>query len=135
MRRLLQPGGWLVIYNNAFRGEMVGNLEFHDWVTSAYLPTFPSPARSRTPLDDDDATQAGSALIAREAYENEVTFTPEDLVDYLMTQSNIIAAVERSDRVPEDIRAWLLAQVTPLFPVPSATFAFGGDIWFLQRTQ
>ncbi|MBC8137888.1 MAG: class I SAM-dependent methyltransferase [Fibrella sp.] len=46
-RRTLRNNGWLVIYNNAFRGEMAGNPAFGGWLRNILLgeirPLFPSP--------------------------------------------------------------------------------------------
>ena len=49
-----------------------------------------------------------------------------------MTQSNVIAAVEQGSQTLDDVHAWLLDTVSPLFLAPQGTFLFGGEIWFLQ---
>jgi len=66
---------------------------------------------------------------------NEISFSPEHLARYLMTQSNVIAAVEQGSESLPAVYSWLLESVGPLFPVRAATFLFGGEILFLQPTR
>jgi ubiquinone/menaquinone biosynthesis C-methylase UbiE len=57
----------------------------------------------------------------------------EQLANYLMTQSNVIAAVEQGTERAENTYAWLLEQLTPLFPLPKVTFLFGGVIEYFRH--
>ena len=68
-----------------------------------------------------------------ENYGNEVRFTPPQLISYLLTQSNVIAAVEQGREAIEDVARWLLQSVSPLFLAPTGTFRFGGSIRYLRR--
>jgi SAM-dependent methyltransferase len=131
-RRVLRPGGWLVPYNNGFHGVMHENAEFAAWVRGVYLARYPSPPRPNMPLDATDAERAGFCLIGREVYENTVIFSADELADYLLTQSNVIAAVEQGSEQLNDVRAWIRASVAPFFAEPRGTFAFGGDIQYLR---
>lgn len=71
--------------------------------------------------------------MGRENYENNVRFTTEELARYLETQSNVIAVVEEGSEDIEEVHAWLLRSLTPLFPGGAqATFVFGGYIWYLR---
>jgi hypothetical protein len=67
------------------------------------------------------------------AYENDVLFTREELVDYLTTQSNVIVAVEAGRDDATSARARLDRELAGLFFASPASFAFGGEIWSLQR--
>ncbi len=132
-RRVLRPEGWLVVYDNAFRGGMKGNPVFGTWFRERYLTRHPSPPRDRRPFGDDDARRHGFRFVGREDYENDVRFTAEELARYLETQSNVVAAVEEGSEEIEEVHAWLLDSLTPLFPPGAqATFAFGGYIWYLR---
>jgi SAM-dependent methyltransferase len=42
--RLLKPGAWLVLYENHFIAEMVGDESFTNWFPEVYLKKFPSPS-------------------------------------------------------------------------------------------
>lgn len=131
-RRVLRPGGWLAIYNNGFFGTMRENPAYAEWNRERYLGRYPTPPRHDAPFTDE-AAAAGFRFLAREHYANDVTFAPEELAAYLMTQSNVIAALEEGTEEANAIRAWLLAELGPLFPGPRATFPFGGDFWLLRR--
>ena len=42
-RRVLDPGGWLVVYDNVFLGEMKENPKHEWWYREDYLARYPSP--------------------------------------------------------------------------------------------
>jgi SAM-dependent methyltransferase len=132
VRRALRPGGWLAIYNNGFSGTMRENPTFERWSREVYLARYPTPPRHQQPLTDAEAMAAGFSVVTREHYTNDVVFTAPALAAYLMTQSNIIAALEEGAEDGDAIRAWLLTELAPLFPSERATFPFGGPIWLLQ---
>jgi SAM-dependent methyltransferase len=133
-RRVLRETGWLVIYNNAFRGEMVDNPAFGEWLRDTFLARFPTPARNNVPLTAGEADGYGFRLTHTEDYGNPVAFSPGDLAAYLQTQSNVIAAVEQGAERIEEVNGWLLRELEPLFRSPVETFLFGGYIWYLQKT-
>jgi ubiquinone/menaquinone biosynthesis C-methylase UbiE len=58
-RRVLQPGGWLVIYNDRFMGRMTGNDDYQKWYREQYLMRYPSPPRNRQTFADSDALAYG----------------------------------------------------------------------------
>ena len=80
-----------------------------------------------------EARQYGFSPIGKEIYTNEVLFSPQELANYLMTQSNIIAAVEQGTERAESTYTWLVEQLVSLFPVSRGTFLFGGVIEYLQK--
>jgi SAM-dependent methyltransferase len=135
-RRVLRPAAWLVIYDNAFTGRMQENSAFQTWCAGEYLQRYPIPPRNRVTLDAQEAAHQGFRLVGQERYENVVTFSPETLTDYLLTQSNVIAAVEGGHEYLEDVRRWLMQQVTPLFQDrEEAHFLFQGPIQYLQKAN
>ena len=131
-RRVLEPSGWLVIYDNGFFGEMKENPKHERWYREDYLVRYPSPPRKGEPLTDDECRKHGLRLVEREIYTNEVSFSAEELTSYLMTQSNVNAAVEDGGESPESVREWLVESVAPMFGEPRGTFRFGGVIEYLQ---
>lgn len=132
--RVLSPGGWLIVYNNAFHGIMRENEAFHAAFRQAYPKRYPTPKRDWRPLTAEQAAPHGLDFRHAEEYSNDVSFSPEELIEYLSTQTNVIAAVEERGEKLEDVFAWLTGLVTPFFPAPRATFEFGGLIWYLRRT-
>jgi len=132
--RVLKPGAWLVIYMSWFRGEMIGNATYKSWNDEQYVARFRTPPRNSMPLTEDDARRAGFRDAGSEAFANDMVFTPEQLVGYLLTQSNTIAAVEQGGQRVEDVGEWLLNGARPFFGSKDrATFPFGGSIRYLQR--
>jgi ubiquinone/menaquinone biosynthesis C-methylase UbiE len=132
-RRVLEPAAWLVIYNNGFFGTMKENPQYEQWNRSHYLQRYPTPSRHNHPLSQQDAQQHGFHFVHQEGYSNEVLFTVEELASYLTTQSNVIAAVEQGAQSIEEAYDWLISQLLPMFSTETATFPFGGSIWYLQK--
>ncbi len=133
--RLLGSSGWLIIYDNAFRGQMLGSPAFGPWVRESYLSRYPSPPRDRQPFTDEAARSFELEFQERETYSNEVEFDHQALVSYLMTQSNVIAAIEEGNETLEAVHSWLLGETTPFFDGHKpARFLFGGPISVLRRS-
>lgn len=133
-RRVLRPQGWLIVYDNYFSARMEENSAFHTWGHEHYFPRYPSPPRARVGFSAEDSEKDGFQFLGQEDYQNFVQFSVETLVDYLVTQSNIIAAVEGGKESIEDVRQWLTASVTPFFEGRAeATFLFRGPIWYLRK--
>lgn len=132
--RLLAPRGWLVIYDNFFSANLQGEPGFKPWFASTYLQRFPTPPRDNQPLDNRSAKQAGFQLLARDEYTNVVVFDRTDLVDYLLTQTNVVAAVEHGEWTLDDARDDLTAEVSPFFTSSEQqAFNFGGPITYLRK--
>lgn len=133
--RVLRPGGTLIIYWNDFHGEMVENPEFEKWTFGQYLVRYPKPPRHGEPLTEEDARTHGFRFAGREEYTNQCVFSPEELVECLLTHTNIIAAVEQGNESLPAALAWLLESVKPYFLGPTGTFIFGGEILYLRAAM
>lgn len=131
-RRVLDPGGWLVVYDNVFLGEMKENPKHERWYREDYLARYPSPPRNKEPLTEDECRKHGLRLVEKERYTNEVSFSIEELTGYLMTQSNVVGAIESGAESLESVHTWLVSSLTPMFRGPRGTFRFGGVIEYLQ---
>lgn len=132
--RVLKPGGFLIIYNNGFTGTMREMPAFEFWAQNIYPERYPTPPRNSKPLTNDEMVGAGFALIGEEKYQNELIFTPDELSGYLITQTNVVAALQQAGETVEAAREWLLAQITPYFPKEKATFVFSTRAWYLIKT-
>lgn len=131
--RVLRPGGWLAIYENHFKAQMLENSDFKSWCNSGYGTRFPTPPRSAYTPAEDEIEASGLIYDGVEEYSNQVRFTPPELVSYLMTHSNVVNAVEYGDESAESARGWLLSEVEPLFTGDAATFQFGGTINYARK--
>lgn len=130
--RVLQADGLLLIYNNGFKGIMRENPAFQHWSQKVYVQHFPTPPRDSRPLTPEEAARAGFKFIKEDYYENEVGFSPEKLVAYLMTQTNVVAALEQGRESLESAYRWLHRQVSPFFANDRATFVFSTRAWYLR---
>lgn len=107
-KRISSPGATWVIYNFAFGGHESSDV-FNEWFLEYYLKTYPMPPRNRSaPVIPDDDTQI--ELVQHEGGVVPIELTPEGLVGYLSTQSNIEAAVKDGSSY-DSICANLLKQV------------------------
>ena len=132
-RRVLRQSSPMVIYNNMFTGNMKENPKFHDWIHGTHLKRYPSPPRNMTPFTEEEAQEEGFLLLGSEKYENDVTFTSSHLIEYLLTQTNVIAAVEEGKESLESVSAWLDSEVPAYFPLKEATFEFRGPIDYYRK--
>jgi len=131
--RVLEPDGRLLIYNNGFTGIMRENPAFDEFSHKRYPERFPVPPRDNPPFTEKEAATSGLMLIREERYENEVVFTPEELVAYLATQTNVAAAIRAGRESLESATKWLLEQVRPFFWAMSGTFVFVTRAWYLKK--
>jgi len=131
--RVLKAEGLLLIYNNGFTGIMRDEPAFQHWGQQVYPERFPTPPRNAQPFTRAEAAGAGFDFVKEERYENEVDFTPEALVAYLTTQTNVVAAVEQGRESLESAGQWLIEQVRPFFAKTSAAFIFSTRAWYLRK--
>jgi len=134
-KRVLRHEGWLVIFDDQFSGRMNENEEYALWNKEHYARRFPAPPRNTVPFTDDDAHNCGFAPRAHERFTHTVTFTPEQLVSYLLTHSNVIAAAEGGTEDIQSIAGWLGASIRPLFKSEVAEFPFNCVLDIFQRQR
>jgi ubiquinone/menaquinone biosynthesis C-methylase UbiE len=135
--RLLKSKSWLVLYENHFISEMVGNDNFTNWFPDIYLKKFPSPPRNDAyTWTNENLIQKDLSFIGEESFKNAVRFTKKQLALYFTTQSNIIAAVESKQTTYEQVEAWLNEALAPFFDNDDTTqtINYGNWIKYIQRT-
>lgn len=131
-RRVLQPGGWLVIYNQGFGGELREQPLFQNWYREVYLQRFPSPPRRPAGFSEKLAHAHGFVWQGAETFRHEAKLTTEQFVGGLLTQSNVIAAVEEGGQTLTDVADWLTGEIDRHLVGGAGTFCFGGRIWYAQ---
>ncbi len=135
-RRVLRSSAWLIIYDAYFSSEMIANPEFQAWYRREFRVRYPTPPRARLTFDGEDATTAPFQLRGEEQLQHAFTFTPRRLVDYLLTQSNVIAMVECGAEDIKEVRRWLEKSVEPFFAESNeADFVFNLAVWRLQSKK
>lgn len=133
-RRVLTARGRLVVYDNYFAGGPEGDAEFLRWHRESYLARYPSPHRARVNLNAEETAAEGFRLLAHESLPNEVVFSVEGLADYLVTQSNVIAAVEGGREAAGEARRWIVETAGPLFGGEAEKlFLFHAPVWYMER--
>lgn len=136
--RLLKPTAWLVLYENHFIAEMVGNDHFTNWFFSVYLKKFPSPPRNNAyAWTTENLVPKNFNYAAEEKFKNAVPFTKKQLALYFTTQSNIIAAVEKNRLTYEGVDNWLEQELSSFFDNDETiqTIQYGNWIKYLQRAS
>lgn len=131
--RILETGGWLIIYDNAFSGQMIGNPKFSSWIKQEYWLRYPyAPTlNGGTPINHIETTAFGFSL-EEERYQNEWSFTYSELVDYLLSLSNITWAIENQEVSVEEIARWLRQQLKVFFTQEHHQFLFHGPLYYLH---
>lgn len=112
-RRTLGPGGVLALYDDFFLGEMEGSPEFTDFARR-YLARYPTPPRHRDPFGEAEARAAGFSF-QEERWTHALPLTRSQLVAYLLTHSNTLAATESGQATQEEIAAWLHDELAPFY--------------------
>ncbi|HZT95891.1 MAG TPA: methyltransferase domain-containing protein [Chloroflexota bacterium] len=132
-KRVLHRDRYLAVYDNVFLGATEGNPTFQARVTQDYLSRYPSPPRTQVTLPAT-AEAEGLEYVGGERYENVVKFSLGRLVDYLVTQSNVMATVEGGHESIGEVRAWLTQTAAPFFGGDEElSFLFAGPIWYFRR--
>ena len=132
-QRLLCPGGWLVIYNDGFTGQMIGHEGYAAW-NEEYRARYPTPPRNSAPLTDTAMEAFDFTRIVRDSFTHDIAFSAEQLTGYLMTQSNVIAAVELGNESFQSVGDWLITSVRPFFGEEARNFRFFCEINIFMRS-
>jgi len=131
--RVLKRGGRLVLYNLGFPGMMLGNEAYGVWHRDVYLVRYPNPTRHRSNVaqllaeGDYALTPVGTHRLTMP-----VAFSALELRNYLTTQSNVSAALERGASL-EATDAWLDAAIAPFYKQERERFEYIGKVQVLER--
>ncbi len=136
--RLLKSKSWLVLYENYFISEMVGNDNFTNWFPDVYLKKFPSPPRNNAySWTNENLIPKNFNFVTEGKFRNSITFNKKQLALYFTTQSNIIAAVEENQITYKQVENWLDQELASFFDNDDATqtINYGNWIKFIQRAN
>jgi SAM-dependent methyltransferase len=132
--RVLRPGGWLIVYDSYLPARTTKNAAFRDWHGGEYLRRYPPPPRAGLDFTAEVSRRQGFDLSGEQWLEHTISLSPEGLINYLLTQSNIIAAVEGGKEEIDQVREWLEASVETIFGESrEADFLFSAPVWYLRR--
>jgi len=136
--RLLKSKSWLVLYENHFIAEMVGNDNFTNWFQHVYLKKFPSPPRNNSySWTNENLNPKNFIFVTEEKFKNSINFNKKQLALYFTTQSNIIAAVEKNKITFEQVEGWLDQELVSFFDNEDTTqtINYGNWIKYIQRAN
>ena len=129
-RRVLRPDGTLVVYDFA-AGRTFRDADGDALATWFTMLRDRYPAVPRDPLDLDEPT--GFRLRLRHEFAVELTMTRDAYVAYVMTETNVAAAIGRGTPEPE-IERWCTDTLTPVFAGNPSAIVFTGYVAALTPT-
>jgi len=133
--RVLRSGGWLVVYTSGFGGEMAENTGFRQWAWDVYPKRFPTPPRRSVGVTAELVEPHGFTLAGKDSFAHDEMMTADQLTEYLLTQTNVIASVETGATPLAEAASWIAAGVGPFFDGKPRTMKFSGSMWYLRRSD
>jgi ubiquinone/menaquinone biosynthesis C-methylase UbiE len=134
--RLLKSKSWLVLYENHFIAEMIGNDNFVNWYRNVYLKKYPSPPRNDAySWTNENLKPKDFNFVGEERFKNAISFNKKQLSLYFTTQTNIIAVVAKNETTYEQVENWLDQELASFFDNDDTvrTINYGNWIKFIQR--
>ena len=130
---LLASGGWLVSLDFGDTGRSSEVPDLSRWHDEVFRKVFPRPAAADPVIATGEALAHGFEVPAFMGLASGWTFTAPEYATFLMTESNVVAAVEYGDRTANQVRASLLRDLDPLFEGQPRRVQFEGYIQALRR--
>ncbi|MDP9184875.1 MAG: methyltransferase domain-containing protein [Actinomycetota bacterium] len=122
VRRVLDSDGSLLVYDVWFRAEMAGVPSFGEWLEEASATRYPPVQKNPRP----DLEEMGFIPAWNEDLRQEVSMSIDGLVDYLMTHSERIAAVQSGLESEEEQRRFFSDGMISFFEeAPRRQLGFG----------
>jgi len=134
----LPIGNYITVHNNFFTSKTTDEKsdEFTNWMSERYLKKFISPKRNRYSVEESEMRTLDFVISANEQFENIVSFGKENLIDYLITQSNVISNVEMGNYTIDEVKNWLGKELNDHFEEDvKRDFRFGNRLIFLKRQK
>jgi SAM-dependent methyltransferase len=130
---LLGSGGWLVPLDFGDTGRSPEVPGLQRWHEEMFESAFPRPPSPDPLVTGQEAARHGFSAPAHHTFEVPCAFSASRYADFLMTESNVIAAVEYGERSAEEVQGWLEAQLAPLFDGGTRAVTFAGYVQTLRR--
>jgi SAM-dependent methyltransferase len=132
--RILRNRGHLAIYADWFVG-MPRNSNFIRWYSEVHSVRYPPPPRGKMFPNSDDADKLGLAFVGRSDFGHYQEYTLDELVDYLMTQSNIGAVVHSGGKDISVMAEEIRTDISACFGRDAQQFEFAGSVVCLQKRK
>ena len=130
---LLPADGWLVALDFGDTGRSPEAPALQRWYDGVFQAACPRPPAGDPVITTGEALVHGFDVPVFSSFASGWTFTTRDYAAFLMTESNIVAAVEYGGRAEAEVRAWLESELEPIFDGQPRLVAFEGYIQALRR--
>lgn len=124
-RRVLTADGWLIVYNNWFKGLHQPNPSFDRWWKELYLRRYPTPARQLALPTEAEAKNTNFIPHSDAAFDSEIRMSNVEFIAYLTTQTNVVAVVQSGAESIQSVTDWLVESLGPVIPNEHSDFVFG----------
>jgi SAM-dependent methyltransferase len=133
-RRVLTPDGTLAVYDFSTGRSFDDGSELDEWY-EAFVTRYPFPKRRARHLSPDILCEvaAGFSVGRMEIFTMSLPMTCESYVSYVLTESNVHAAVSRGTPV-DSVRSWCAATLSPVFAGRVQPISFRGYLACLSPT-
>lgn len=130
-RRVLAERGLLAAYNDHFTAHMVGSVECKRWMRTRFAKRYPPPRRGMRDMDEACAAGCGFRILHRGCFDHVVRFSRQELIAYLLTRSNTLAALAKGRESESAMLEWLNRELS-LIVADRGEFIFKCNFWVLQ---
>ncbi len=132
--RVLSATGLLAVYNDHFTTHMEGVTPFSLWMRTRFAKRYPAPVRGMRDMDEGKAVEAGLQVAHRSSFSHVVPFSHNELIAYLMTKSNTLAAIHGGKEAATAVSHWLSEELSPFLPRgATGSFIFKCNFWLLRK--
>ena len=131
-RRVLTPAGRLIVYDFQTGRDFRDSAQLSRWFDE-FERRYPwPPSRDITP-ESLVLSPFGLRASGHERFEIALTLSPDEYLRYVLTETNVAAAIQRGYGAQE-IRAWCEQTLAHAFPRP-AEVLFRGYICYIEKTE
>lgn len=130
---LLARGGFLVPLDFGDLGRSAEIPALERWYEDVFHQAYPRPPAGDPMVTSAEAASHGFSPPVNAPFASSCTFTSVQYADFLMTESEVTAAVEYGGQAADRVRGWLVAELAPLFGGGPREVAFGGYIQVLRK--
>lgn len=135
-QRVLSPTGVLAVYNDHFTAYMEDTPACKEWMRTRFAKRFPRPQRGMRDIDELQASKCGFEVVQRSSFNHLVPFSRGQLICYLLTRSNTLAAIASGKEEQQMAIDWLDRELTPIVPDGViGSFIFKCNLWIMRRAD
>ncbi len=129
--RVLQRGECLFLYDHPFKG-CIDEPAIDEWLEERFEKRYPTPSHGPRP-DEPLAEAPRFHHLAPFVYDDEIRFTQDEFISYLLSNSNTIEAESLDRETLEESETWLRTETDQWFEsTDSRSFLFCGIVRSLR---